>query len=164
MKNEAGMAELAYASDLKSDDLNDLVGSSPTLGIIATVAQLAEQRFCKPQVAGSSPVGGFGGQCFSPVVQLVERVAVNHYVVGSSPTRGVVENPRSLLGSVPDTYESRMARVSMNDPICTIKNTRAAYLSVITQGTQSVAQLGSALRLGRKGRWFESSHSDLRRL
>ena len=57
-----------------------------------------------------------------------------------------------------------MARVSMNDPICTIKNTRAANLSVITQGTQSVAQLGSALRLGRKGRWFESSHSDLRRL
>ena len=56
---EAGMAELAYASDLKSDDLLDLVGSSPTLGIIATVAQLAEQRFCKPQVAGSSPVGGF---------------------------------------------------------------------------------------------------------
>ena len=53
-----------------------------------------------------------------------------------------------------------MARVSMNDPICTIKNTRAANLSVITQGTQSVAQLGSALRLGRKGRWFESSHSD----
>ena len=25
----------------------------------ATVAQLAEQRFCKPQVAGSSPAGGF---------------------------------------------------------------------------------------------------------
>ena len=74
---EAGMAELAYASDLKSDDLLDLVGSSPTLGIIATVAQLAEQRFCKPQVAGSSPVGGFGGQCFSPVAQLVERAAVN---------------------------------------------------------------------------------------
>ena len=105
---------------------------------------------------GSSPTD----RIVSPVVQLVERVAVNHYVVGSSPTRGVVENPRSLLGSVPDTYESRMARVSMNDPICTIKNTRAAYLSVITQGTQSVAQFGSALRLGRKGRRFESCHSD----
>jgi len=36
---------------------------------------------------------------------------------------------------VPYTCESRMARVSMNDPICTIKNTRAAHLSVITQGT-----------------------------
>ena len=105
---------------------------------------------------GSSPTD----RIVSPVVQLVERVAVNHYVVGSSPTRGVVENPKSLLGSVPDTYESRMARVSMNDPICTIKNTRAAYLSVITQGTQSVAQFGSALRLGRKGRRFESCHSD----
>ena len=56
---QAEMAELAYAADLKSADLYDLVGSSPTLGIIATVAQLAEQRFCKPQVAGSSPVGGF---------------------------------------------------------------------------------------------------------
>ncbi len=26
---------------------------------VATVAQLAEQRFCKPQVDGSSPSGGF---------------------------------------------------------------------------------------------------------
>ena len=63
--NQAEVAELAYASDLKSDDLLDLVGSSPTLGINATVAQLAEQRFCKPQVAGSSPVGGFGGRGLS---------------------------------------------------------------------------------------------------
>ncbi len=31
---------------------------SPTDGHNATVAQLAEQRFCKPQVAGSSPTGG----------------------------------------------------------------------------------------------------------
>lgn len=31
--NETGMAELAYATDLKSVDLLDLVGSSPTLGI-----------------------------------------------------------------------------------------------------------------------------------
>lgn len=67
MKNEAGMAELAYASDLKSDDLNDLVGSSPTLGIIATVAQLAEQNFCKVQVAGSSPVGGYSEGSVLPV-------------------------------------------------------------------------------------------------
>ncbi len=28
-------------------------------GRLATVAQLAEQRFCKPQVMGSSPFGGF---------------------------------------------------------------------------------------------------------
>ena len=81
-------------------------------------------------------------------------------VAGSNPVTLIVRNPKSLLGSVPDTCESRMARVSMNDPICTIKNTRAAYLSVITQGTQSVAQFGSALRLGRKGRRFESCHSD----
>ena len=107
---QAEMAELAYASDLKSDDRYDLVGSSPTLGIIATVAQLAEQRFCKPQVAGSSPVGGFGGQCFSPVTQLVEWSAVNRYVAGSSPAGGVVENPKSLLGSVPDTCESRYGK------------------------------------------------------
>ena len=60
---------------------------------------------------GSSPTD----RIVSPVVQLVERVAVNHYVVGSSPTRGV---------------------------------------------HQSVAQFGSALRLGRKGRRFESCHSD----
>lgn len=26
--------------------------------LLATVAQLAEQRFCKPQVIGSSPIGG----------------------------------------------------------------------------------------------------------
>ncbi len=31
----------------------------PSVAFIATVAQLAEQRFCKPQVAGSSPAGGF---------------------------------------------------------------------------------------------------------
>lgn len=86
---QAGMAELAYAADLKSADLYDLVGSSPTLGIIATVAQLAEQNFCKVQVAGSSPVGGFGGQCFSPVAQLVECRAVNTIVAGSSPAAGV---------------------------------------------------------------------------
>ena len=48
----------------------------------------------------------------------------------------------------------------MNDPICTIKNTRAAHLSVITQGTQSVAQLGSAPHLGCGGRRFKSYHSD----
>ena len=29
----------------------------------ATVAQLAEQRFCKPQVNGSSPFGGFVNHC-----------------------------------------------------------------------------------------------------
>ncbi len=27
--------------------------------VFATVAQLAEQRFCKPQVNGSSPFGGY---------------------------------------------------------------------------------------------------------
>ena len=108
---QAGMAELAYASDLKSDDRYDLVGSSPTPGIFATVAQLAEQRFCKPQVAGSSPVGGFGGQCFSPVTQLVEWSAVNRYVAGSSPAGGVVGNPKSLLGSVTDTWISLKAGV-----------------------------------------------------
>jgi hypothetical protein len=41
--NEAGMAELAYAADLKSADLYDLVGSSPTLGIFSSVAQLVER-------------------------------------------------------------------------------------------------------------------------
>ena len=97
---QAGMAELAYASDLKSDDRYDLVGSSPTPGIFATVAQLAEQRFCKPQVAGSSPVGGFGGQCFSPVTQLVEWSAVNRYVAGSSPAGGVSQSV-AQLGSAP---------------------------------------------------------------
>ena len=60
---------------------------------------------------GSSPTD----RIVSPIVQLVERVTVNHCVVGSSPTRGV---------------------------------------------HQSVAQFGSALRLGRKGRRFESCHSD----
>ena len=52
------MAELAYAADLKSADLYDLVGSSPTLGIIATVAQLAEQPLRKRRVKGSTPFGG----------------------------------------------------------------------------------------------------------
>lgn len=56
----------------------------------ATVAQLAEQSFCKAQVAGSSPVGGFSeGSAVSRVTQLVEWVAVNHHVAGSSPAAGV---------------------------------------------------------------------------
>ena len=95
-----------------------------------------EQRTSNPQVAGSSPAAHVPSEgSVSTVAQLVVRAAVNRKVAGSSPARGVVENPKSLLGSVPYTCESRMARVSMNDPICTIKNTRAAYLSVITQGT-----------------------------
>ena len=62
--NEAEMAELAYAADLKSADRKILRVRVPLSVLFATVAQLAEQRFCKPQVAGSSPVGGFGGQRF----------------------------------------------------------------------------------------------------
>ena len=40
---QAEMAELAYAADLKSADLYDLVGSSPTPGIFSPVAQLVER-------------------------------------------------------------------------------------------------------------------------
>ncbi len=45
---------------------------------------------------GSSPTD----RIVSPVVQLVERVAVNHYVVGSSPTRGVNQSV-AQFGSAP---------------------------------------------------------------
>ena len=37
------------------------------LGSFAAVAQLVEQRFCKPQVNGSSPFGGFVASLLIPV-------------------------------------------------------------------------------------------------
>jgi hypothetical protein len=46
---------------------------------------------CNLEVAGSIPVGGFseGSVSYSRVTQLVEWVAVNHHVAGSSPAAGV---------------------------------------------------------------------------
>ena len=37
-----------------------MIGTKTTIEFTATLAQLVEQRFCKPQVVGSSPTGGFG--------------------------------------------------------------------------------------------------------
>ena len=46
--NEAEVAELAYAADLKSADRKILRVRVPPSVLDATVAQLVEQRFCKP--------------------------------------------------------------------------------------------------------------------
>ena len=47
---------------------------------LAIVAQLVEQRFCKPPVVGSNPINGSAG-----VAQLVERQPSKLNVVGSIP-------------------------------------------------------------------------------
>lgn len=67
--NEAEVVKLANTADLKSADRKDLAGSSPALGIYATVAQLAVQHICNVQVAGSSPVSGFRRAAYSSVAQ-----------------------------------------------------------------------------------------------
>ena len=48
---------------------------------------MAEQRFCKPQVIGSSPVFGssFGG-----IAQLGEHLLCKQDVIGSSPVTSTI--------------------------------------------------------------------------
>ena len=67
--NEAEVAELAYAADLKSADLRILRVRVPLSVLDATVAQLAVQHICNVQVAGSSPVSGFRRAAHSSVAQ-----------------------------------------------------------------------------------------------
>ena len=38
--------------------------------LLASIAQLAEQRFCKPQVVGSTPTGGSNGFIVAMVKQV----------------------------------------------------------------------------------------------
>ena len=72
--NEAEVAELAYAADLKSADRKILRVRVPLSVLYGTIAQLAVQIICNDQVAGSSPVGAFRRAAFLIPCNSIGRV------------------------------------------------------------------------------------------
>ena len=105
--------------------------------LTAAVAQLEEHMICNLEVGGSSPPGGF--QSRSHILAHPSGGRYHESFKGEYPSgqRGQTVN---LLA-----YAFRGS-----NPLSPI----------LHHPPRGVAQLGSALRSGRRGRWFESSHPD----
>lgn len=80
LRRRQGSADSQWASRNQPD-----AGAVPTPAP-GEVAQLVERRFCKPKVAGSTPV--FSIDRFAVIAQLAERVFGKDEVPGSIPGGG----------------------------------------------------------------------------
>ena len=149
-------------------DTRGVVGSTPTVPTRLQGSSVVEQAAVNRRVAGSSPASAAS---YWGVAQGVERASYIRVDAGSSPaspTRScsrvaqVAEHPveaRSVVGATPTPRTNYRPWVAQTAEQAAL-NRQVAGATPALRTNPGVAQSGSALALGARGRWFDSSHLD----
>lgn len=160
-----GVAQLVE----RATDIREVVGATPTVPTSLQGSSVVEQAAVNRRVAGSSPASAAS---FWGVAQEAERASYIRVGAGSIPASPTstcsrvaqaAEHPveaRSVVGAIPTPRTKYRPWVAQWPEQAALNRNVAGSTPALRTKHPGVAQSGSALALGARGRWFDSSHPD----